>query len=67
MPGLGDERAFDLAGLDAKAPELDLLVLAPDEEQASVGRPRHLVSRAIPARAGAAVLSGTNRSAVRAG
>ena len=40
---------FDLAGLDAEASQLDLLVVASEEKEPAVGGPGHAVARAIAA------------------
>jgi hypothetical protein len=46
---------LDLAGLDAEAPDLDLLVVAAVELQLAVGAPAGAVAGAVQARAGRAV------------
>jgi hypothetical protein len=49
------QRGLDLAGLDAEAADLDLLVVAAQELQLAVGAPARAVAGAVQARAGRAV------------
>ena len=51
MSGCSASDDFDLAELDAKAAQLDLVVQAPEELQLAVGAPPALVAGAIQARA----------------
>ncbi len=50
-PGLGCQRRFDFAGLDAHAANLYLVVVAPQVVQGTVRIPAHQVAAAVQARA----------------
>ena len=52
--GVREQRGLDLAGLDADAAHLDLLVHAAEELQVAGSQPAHAVARVVQARAGLA-------------
>ena len=65
--GQSGERGLDLAGLDAEAPDLDLLVGAPEEVEHAVGAPACEIAGAVHAAARGAVGVGHEALGAQAG